>query len=133
MTDPLKNKFKWFTLKWYHPKLRHDLQYINSSLEEDFLNDPSITLIEWYYDHDDHVGIHINGVLKSTSYKNLYSKYSHKDTKIQGLYLKMGDLPSFKDYNSWLFYCYMRKETNWKRFHPIERDPDDEPPLQITF
>jgi len=122
--DPLNKKFKAFTLKWYHPGLRHDLQFINASLEEEFLNNPLIQIIDYWFDYDDHIGIHINGVLKSSSYKCLYAQYSAKDTKTKGLYLHMQDIPSTKDYNKWLFYCYMRKEVNFKRFLPTQVDED---------
>lgn len=124
MTDPLKNKFKAFTFKLYDPLQRHDLKYCNDIFEL-FLQEPSITIIDYWYDYDDHVGIHYNGILKSTSYKNLYTKYSAEGTKLPGMFLKLQDLPSTKDYNKWLFYCYMRKETNWARFN--------KPPSTLTF
>lgn len=131
MSDPLKNKFKAFTLKWYHPKLRHDIQFIHASIENEFFNDPLILLCDWYFDYDDHIGIHVNGVLKSSSYKNLHAKYSAKETKTPGLYLHMQDIPSFKDYNKWIFYCLMRRDVNFKRFVPKERD--DIVDTMVTF
>ena len=130
MCDPLKNKFKAFTLKFYDKDLRYDLAHCQEYID-DFIKDENIAIIDYWYDFEEHVGIHINGVLKSPSYKKLYALYSHKDTKKPGLYLKMTDLPSTKDYNQWLFYCYMRKEVNWKRFNPIERPPEET--IKIEF
>lgn len=115
--DPLKNKFKAFTFKFYHITLRHDLQYVTSKFEE-FLDDPDLGIKDWFYDYDAHIGIHFNGILRSTSYKNLYKTYSAKDTKKEGVFLSMQDLGSTLDYNKWMFYCYMRKEVNWRRFLP---------------
>lgn len=141
MTDPLKNKFKAFTFKLFHPHLRHDLKHCQDVFAQ-FLSEPTIQIIDYWFDYEEHVGIHFNGILKSTSYKNLYAKYSAKDTKIPESFLKMIDLPSTKDYNQWLFYCYMRKEVNWKRFngyggttntHLREDEGDSKDTPRITF
>lgn len=127
MSDPLKNKFKGFTLKFYDKQLRHDPEHTQKQLNL-FLHDELIDIVDYYPDYDEHTGIHYNGVVKSSSYKNLYKKYSNKETKIPDFFLHMTDLPSTKDYNNWLFYCYMRKEVNFKRFNPA---PPPEPKIEF--
>lgn len=119
-SDPLNKKFKAFTLK-FTGELKDDMNHCQQLIDE-FCQDPLIQIIDYYYDYEDTIKIHINGVLKSSSYKNLYAKYSAKDTKLPGYFLHMQDIPSTKDYNKWLFYCYMRKETNFKRFAHKDND-----------
>lgn len=120
MTDPLKNKFKHFTFKLYDKDLRHDKEYFDERYQE-FKDHSSIQIIDSWYDYDTHVGIHRNGVFKSTSYKTLNSKFSRKDTKIDGVYLNFGDLPSMHEYNAWIIYCIRRYDTNYKMYLPPQR------------
>lgn len=120
MVDPLKNKFKHFTFKLYDPVLRHDKEYFDK-IHETFLSDKEITIADWWYDYDPHVGIHSNGVFRSNSYKTMYKKYSAKETKLPGLYLDFGDIINTKEYNGWIIYCIRRYDTNYKRMLPSQR------------
>lgn len=119
MSDPLKNKFKYFTFKLYDKELRHDQTYFDEQYKK-LAEHPDITLIDSYLDYCCHVGIHRNGVFRSTSYKNISKMFTQKTTKINGVYLHFGDLPTYKDYNKWLQYCFFRQETNFKRYLPKE-------------
>lgn len=137
MTDPLKNKFKHFTFKLYDKELRHDKAYFDEHFDK-FKEEPSITIIDSWYDYCPHVGIHRNGVFRSSSYKSLYSKYSAKETKISGVYLNFGDIKDMSEYNGWIIYSIRRYDTNWKQYLPKEilKTPEDSPvsnPKNITF
>jgi len=131
MTDPLKNKFKHFTFKLYDKTLRHDKEYFDKMFQ-DFLGEPSITIIDSWYDYDNHVGIHKNGVFRSSSYKQIQAKYSSKDTKIEGVYLDFGDIPDMDKYNGWIIYCIRRFDSNWKQYLPKEASTNDSDKL-VTF
>lgn len=119
MSDPIKGRFKCFTFKLYDIDGRHDQRYFDTQYNL-FASDPHITLIDSFYDYCSHVGIHRNGILRSNSYKSLYNKYTGKSTKVPGVYLFFGDLATCIEYNRWLFYCYFRQETNFRRFLPKE-------------
>ena len=133
MTDPLKNKFKHFTFKLYDKNLRHDKEYFDSRFKE-FEEEKSITIIDSWYDYCPHVGIHKNGVFRSTSYKQLYEKYAKKETKEEGVYLDFGDIPNMDKYNGWIIYSIRRYDTNWKQFLPTQRKPESlESDKLVTF
>jgi len=119
MTDPLKNKFKYFTFKLYDPIKRHERDHFDELFKR-FLEHPDVTVCDYWMDYCHHVGIHANGVFRSTSYKNISATFSQRETKIKGLYLYFNDIPTFKDYNKWLYYCFYRQTTNFHRYLPRE-------------
>lgn len=124
MTDPLIKKFKHFTFKLYDKELRDDITYFDKRFEE-FAKEPTITIIDSWYDWDGHIKIHKNGVFRSTSYKTIQKKYCDKETKIEGVYLDFHDLDNMRSYNAWIIYCINRYNTNWKTYLPIESSKDE--------
>ena len=142
MTDPLKNKFKSFTFKLYDKELRHNKDYFDTFFQT-FQEDPLITVIDSWYDYCPHVGIHKNGVFRSTSYKQINAKYSCKDTKLSGLYLHFDDIKDMHSYNAWIIYSIRRQDTNYKYYLPkqitLPQSPINSPstfpstPPKITF
>lgn len=130
MTDPLKNKFKHFTFKLYDKELRHDKEYFDSKFSI-FENDSDVTILDSWYDYDEHVGIHKNGIFRSTSYKTIQKLYASKATKLPDLYLNFGDLANYKEYNGWIIYCIRRYDSNWLHYMPKQRILIEEPPVII--
>lgn len=124
MVDPLKKKFKAFCFKFYDHKTKDNYQEC-SRIFNDFTQDPLVTQIDYWWDYDPkHVKLHINGVLRSSSYKNLYAKYSAIETKISGVFMWLKDLDTMKDYNEWLLYCFRREEYNFTWYLPQQKIND---------
>lgn len=136
MTDPLKQKFKHFTFKLYDKQQRHCKIYFDKQFQQ-FLDEPTITIIDWWYDYEGHTGVHVNGVFRSTNYKHISTKYAEKDTKIPDVYLKFNEIKDMHDYNGWIIYCIRRYDTNWKHYLPpqIQNEPKvdfvEQPPVII--
>jgi len=118
--DPLKQKYKKFTLKFYDKELRHSIEHCNE-FRVLLACQQNITYIDSWEDYDNHIGIHYNGILRSKSYKDLRAKFTNKETKIKGCYLFLQDIDDTKVFTDWICYCHMRQQLNWKRFIPSLR------------
>lgn len=111
--------FKKIVLKFYDVQERHNPQYANSILNE-FKNDPNITYIRIFKDHDNHVGYHYNCLLKHKSYKTLYEKWSKKETKDKRTYMFIEDIKDTDEYVNWIIYCSDRERINYKQSLPYK-------------
>lgn len=116
----MKILYKKATLKFYDIHKRQDFDYCRKQLEE-FQLEKTINYIKVYNDFNFHIGYHFNFLIKSSSYKHLYEKYSKKETKKEGVFLWLQDINNMHELCDWVSYMSMRENVDFKNSLPNQR------------
>ncbi len=124
--DPLKLKFKKGVFKHMDATLRFNEFVVLSTFEEILKQHKSILpYIKYWKDFDDKIGVHVNILFYSSSYKTLLNLYNNDNPqKVPKLFWFMKDLLDTDEVVDFITYAYMREHTNW-RYYKASHSPSD--------
>lgn len=123
--DPLIKKFKKGVFKHMDASLRFNEFVVLRTFHEILDKHKSILpYIKYWLDFDDKIGIHVNILFYSSSYKTLLDLYNNDNPKkVKHLFWYMKDLLDTQQTVDFVTYAYMREQTNW-RYYKAANPPD---------